>query len=261
MCPGNIIAGVNKGKIERPPNCEYSNYLLGHGWVDRERKIAAPSGKFERKVVRSILKGGEQKMIQMENAFEAARNFEQQQQQQQEEKEHINRGETASPEQRLSGFVRQLEGGSGASGGTGEKIMGGGRVGGLRDSIDLAREKGVGVEILLAAQEEGKNLEDEAARNDATSKGQSSFARQLARVQQDSAKHALTSPTNASLDRNNLKSISQKEAERQQAAATLLQSEFILNNSDASISSGSTPTVNILPSFLYDNGSLGSLSR
>ena len=43
--PGNIIAGVNKVKIERPPNPEYSSFALGAGWIDRERKIAQTNNK------------------------------------------------------------------------------------------------------------------------------------------------------------------------------------------------------------------------
>ncbi|GMI08753.1 hypothetical protein TrRE_jg12284, partial [Triparma retinervis] len=163
MCPGNIVAGVDKIKIERPPNDGYSSFQLGHGWVDREKKVAAPKGAKARKLIRSILKGGKEKLQQQAEVFEAAR----------------------------------------------------------------------------------------------------SLARQLARVQHDSAKHALSSPT--SVDRpgsQQLASLSLKEEERKQAAASLLQSDFILHNSDFSVSTGSAPGGGAAaPHFLYDGGSsLGSLS-
>ncbi|GMI21129.1 hypothetical protein TrCOL_g4521 [Triparma columacea] len=274
MCPGNVVAGVNKGKIERPPNDGYSSFQIGHGWIDREKKIAAPKGAKARKPIRSILKGGKEKLMQQANAFEAARRF-----------EHSSSPvpsppvSSASPEQRLSGYValyQSSEGGSIASG-SGSKIMGGGRVGGLRDSIVLAREKGKGGDIeraikeaerkvrtLEASQEQqqqGSGVSGFGTGSVVVGAGQSSLARQLARVQQDSAKHALSSPTNEEVTASALGSISAKEAARKQAAATLLQSDFILNNnSDASISSSSTPSVSMFPNFLYDNSSLGSLS-
>lgn len=105
----------------------------------------------------------------------------------------------------------------------------------------------------LATEDHKKKLEQQQQSSN------SLLVRQLARVQQESQKHNL-SPTDPSRI-----SMEQIQSQRQQAAQKF-QTEFLLNNSDASISTSSTPSVSILPSFLLsqnpfaDNSSLGSLS-
>ncbi|GMH57516.1 hypothetical protein TL16_g02402 [Triparma laevis f. inornata] len=265
--PGNIIARVNKGTIERPPNTEYSTFQLGAGWVDREKKMASPV-VYNPKRVRSILKGGVQKMKQQHDAFAAAAQF---------DGSMSNNNKIASPEQRLNSMVKQFQEERNSptfdlsqnNNPNQQKqqikvARGTGRVGGLRDSIILAREHLTHDH----AHDENKNLSNSndimaAATLAASTLSLGGLEMQQQKLQSSnsslSQKHDL-SPANIG---GGGKSLEQIDVQRQRAAQQLQHEYF---NADASISSNSTPSVSILPSFLLsqnpfaDNSSLGSLS-
>ncbi len=237
--PSNVVAGVNKASLERPPNCDYSSFKLGRGWSDRERKIASgPISTLPFKV-RSILKGGARKRLEQQAEFSAAA--------------AIERGDvdaspvTASPEQRLNSMVKQYQEDRNSPL-MFQKQQRSTRVGGLRDSIALAREK----------QNEGSEIMNAAAKAAATiaNGNESHLARELARAQQEAKKHNI-SPTQAK-SQTELASLELKGVDRQRLAHQL--------QSDNSLSSSSTPSVSIIPTFLLqqttimDNSSFGSLS-
>ena len=111
--------------------------------MDRERKIAQSSNN-GKKIIRSILKGGAQKLKERQDAFAFAAQFD-------DDDDNNNASflpsnKSASPEQRLNSMVKQYQEGrtsppqDNSGGGHVKVTRGSGRVGGLRDSIILARE-------------------------------------------------------------------------------------------------------------------------